>query len=162
MKALCWTGINKLTVESVAEPTILSPRDAIVKVLSTVTCGSDLHLIGGYIPGVRVGDILGHEFMGEIVEVGSAVTDRKVGDRVVVCSFISCGECWYCRNNLTSLCDNTNPNPGLGEAVFRRIHRRVLWLLPDHRRFRRQSRRIRSRSPCRPRRVPGTRRAQQR
>jgi threonine dehydrogenase-like Zn-dependent dehydrogenase len=118
MKALCWTGINKLTVESVAEPTILNPRDAIVKVLSTVTCGSDLHLIGGYIPGVRIGDILGHEFMGEIVEVGSAVTDRKVGDRVVVCSFISCGECWYCRNNLTSLCDNTNPNPGLGEAVF--------------------------------------------
>ena len=118
MKALCWTGINQLTIESVAEPTILNPRDAIVKVLSTVTCGSDLHLIGGYIPGVRVGDILGHEFMGEIVEIGSGVTERKVGDRVVVCSFISCGECWYCRNSLTSLCDNTNPNPGLGEAVF--------------------------------------------
>ena len=126
VKALCWTGINQLTIESVAEPTILNPRDAIVKVLSTVTCGSDLHLIGGYIPGVRVGDILGHEFMGEIVEIGSAVTERKVGDRVVVCSFISCGECWYCRNNLTSLCDNTNPSPGLGGSRLRCIDR---WLL---------------------------------
>jgi threonine dehydrogenase-like Zn-dependent dehydrogenase len=118
VRALCWTGINQLSVESVPEPTILNSHDGIVKVLSTVTCGSDLHLLGGYIPGVRSGDILGHEFMGEVVEVGSGVTDRKVGDRVVVCSFISCGECFYCVNGLTSLCDNTNPNPGLGEAVF--------------------------------------------
>jgi threonine dehydrogenase-like Zn-dependent dehydrogenase len=118
VKALCWTGINKLSVENVDEPTILNPHDAIVKVLSTVSCGSDLHLIGGYVPGMRAGDVIGHEFMGEIVEVGRAVTERKVGDRVVVCSFISCGQCWYCRHGQTSLCDNTNPNPGLGEGLF--------------------------------------------
>lgn len=118
MKALCWTGINKLQIETVDDPTILNANDAIVKVLSAVTCGSDLHLLGGYIPGMRAGDVIGHEFMGEIVEVGSAVTDRKVGDRVVVCSFISCGKCWYCLNGMTSLCDNTNPHPGLGEGLF--------------------------------------------
>jgi len=118
VKALCWTGINKLTIENVDEPTILNPSDAIVKVTMTASCGSDLHLLGGYVPGMRAGDILGHEFMGEIVEVGSGVTERKVGDRVVVCSFMSCGQCWYCTNGLTSLCDNTNPHPGLGEGLF--------------------------------------------
>jgi threonine dehydrogenase-like Zn-dependent dehydrogenase len=118
VKALCWTGINKLKVETVSDPQILSPNDAIVKVLTTVSCGSDLHLLGGYIPGVRAGDVLGHEFMGEIVEIGSAVSQRKVGDRVVVCSFISCGQCWYCKHDLTSLCDNSNPHPGLGEGLF--------------------------------------------
>jgi threonine dehydrogenase-like Zn-dependent dehydrogenase len=118
VKALVWTGINKLDVENVDEPKILNPSDAIVKVLTTVSCGSDLHLLGGYVPGMRAGDVLGHEFMGEIVEVGSAVTERKVGDRVVVCSFISCGKCWYCRHGQTSLCDNTNPHPGIGEGLF--------------------------------------------
>jgi threonine dehydrogenase-like Zn-dependent dehydrogenase len=118
MKALCWTGINKLSVENVDEPTILHPGDAIVKVTLTASCGSDLHLLGGYVPGMRAGDILGHEFMGEIVAVGSDVTRRKIGDRVVVCSFISCGSCWYCTHDLTSLCDNSNPQPGLGEGLF--------------------------------------------
>ena len=118
MKALCWTGINKLQVEDVDEPTILEPRDAIVKVTLSTSCGSDLHLLGGYVPGMRAGDVLGHEFMGEIVAVGSGVEKRKVGDRVVVCSFMSCGQCFYCVNGLTSLCDNTNPHPGLGEGLF--------------------------------------------
>jgi len=118
VKALCWTGINKLQVEDVDEPTILEPRDAIVKVTLSTSCGSDLHLLGGYVPGMRAGDVLGHEFMGEIVAVGSGVEKRKVGDRVVVCSFMSCGQCFYCVNGLTSLCDNTNPHPGLGEGLF--------------------------------------------
>jgi threonine dehydrogenase-like Zn-dependent dehydrogenase len=118
VKALCWTGINKLQVETVDDPTILNSHDAIVKVLTTVSCGSDLHLLGGYVPGMRAGDVLGHEFMGEIVEIGAGVTQRKVGDRVVVCSFISCGQCWYCQHGQTSLCDNTNPHPGLGEGLF--------------------------------------------
>ncbi|WP_368497128.1 zinc-dependent alcohol dehydrogenase [Herbiconiux sp. A18JL235] len=118
MKALCWTGINKLAVEDVAEPSILDPGDAIVKVTLSASCGSDLHLLGGYVPGMRAGDVLGHEFLGEIVAVGPGVERRQVGERVVVCSFISCGRCWYCTNGLTSLCDNTNPHPGLGEGLF--------------------------------------------
>jgi threonine dehydrogenase-like Zn-dependent dehydrogenase len=118
VRALVWAGINKLQVENVDEPTIVNPSDAIVRVTMSATCGSDLHLLGGYVPGMRAGDILGHEFMGEIVAVGSGVKNRKVGDRVVVCSFMSCGQCWYCQNDLTSLCDNTNPHPGLGEGLF--------------------------------------------
>jgi threonine dehydrogenase-like Zn-dependent dehydrogenase len=118
VKALCWTGVNRLQIEDVDDPTILNSHDAIVRVTTTVSCGSDLHLLGGYVPGMRAGDVLGHEFMGEIVEVGSGVTKRKVGDRVVVCSFLSCGSCWYCVNGQTSLCDNSNPHPGLGEGVW--------------------------------------------
>ena len=118
MKALCWTGVNKLQVESVEEPKILNSHDAILKVTLTTSCGSDLHLLGGYIPGMRAGDVLGHEFLGEIVEVGSGVTKRRVGERVVVSSFISCGRCYYCKHELYSLCDNGNPNPGLTEAIW--------------------------------------------
>jgi threonine dehydrogenase-like Zn-dependent dehydrogenase len=118
VKALVWTGINELAVETVDDPRILNAHDAIVKVTTTVTCGSDLHLLGGYVPGMRAGDILGHEFMGEIVEVGSAVTKRKVGDRVVVCSFMSCGQCVHCKAGETSLCDNSNPHPGMGEGLW--------------------------------------------
>ncbi len=118
MRALCWTGINKLEVQTVPDPTILNTHDAIVKVTTSVSCGSDLHLLGGYVPAMRAGDIMGHEFMGEIVEVGSGVTKHRIGDRVVVCSFMSCGTCWYCVNGLTSLCDNSNPQPGLGELFF--------------------------------------------
>ena len=95
MKAVCWTGINKLEVQDVPEPQILNSHDAILKVLLTVTCGSDLHLLSGYIPTMRSGDVIGHEFLGEIVEVGSGVMNRRVGDRVVVCSFIGCGRCGY-------------------------------------------------------------------
>jgi threonine dehydrogenase-like Zn-dependent dehydrogenase len=118
MRALCWNGINRLGVETVPDPTIVNPRDAIVRVILSTTCGSDLHFIDGYIPTMRHGDVIGHEFMGEIVEVGASVTRVKRGDRVVVPSFICCGSCWYCRNDLWSLCDNTNPNPELQEPLF--------------------------------------------
>ena len=118
MKAVCWTGVNKLEVQEVAEPTIVNSHDAIVKVLLTTTCGSDLHLLSGYIPTMRAGDVIGHEFIGEIVEVGSGVTNRRVGDRVTVCSFISCGQCSYCKGGLWSLCDNSNPNWAIPEAMW--------------------------------------------
>ena len=118
MKALCWTGVNKLEVETVDDPSILNDQDVIVKVTLSTSCGSDLHLLGGYVPTMRAGDVLGHEFIGEIVEKGRGVTRHRIGDRVVVSSFISCGRCWYCRNELYSLCDNGNPNPGIPEALW--------------------------------------------
>jgi threonine dehydrogenase-like Zn-dependent dehydrogenase len=118
VKALCWTGVNKTSVETVDDPKILNERDMILKVRLSTTCGSDLHLLGGYVPGMRAGDVLGHEFMGEVVEVGSAVTNHRVGDRVTVCSFIACGRCWYCQRQMFSLCDNTNPNPALSEMIW--------------------------------------------
>jgi len=110
VKALCWEGVNKLAMERVPDPQILNDQDAIVKVTLTTTCGSDLHLINGLVPTMQSGDVLGHEFMGEIVEVGPGVRRRKVGERVVVTSFIGCGRCWYCTHDLWSLCDNSNPN----------------------------------------------------
>ena len=113
MKALCWNGINDLRVERVPDPEIVNPRDAILKVRMSTTCGSDLHFIDGYIPSMRAGDVIGHEFMGQVVEVGSEVKTIKRGDRVVVPSFISCGNCWYCQHDLYSLCDNTHPKPEL-------------------------------------------------
>ncbi|OIH95843.1 MULTISPECIES: zinc-dependent alcohol dehydrogenase [unclassified Curtobacterium] len=118
MKALCWEGVNEVGVETVDDPRILNDRDVIVKVRLSTTCGSDLHLLGGYIPTMRSGDVLGHEFMGEVVEVGSAVRKHRVGDRVVVCSFIACGQCWYCEHELFSLCDNGNPNPAITETLW--------------------------------------------
>jgi threonine dehydrogenase-like Zn-dependent dehydrogenase len=118
MRALCWNGVNRLGVETVPDPMITNPRDAIVRVILSTTCGSDLHFIDGYIPTMRQGDVIGHEFMGEVVEVGPNVTRIKRGDRVVVPSFICCGSCWYCRNDLWSLCDNTNPNAELQEPLF--------------------------------------------
>jgi threonine dehydrogenase-like Zn-dependent dehydrogenase len=113
MRALCWNGVNDLRVETVPDPTIVNPHDVVLKVLRTTTCGSDLHVISGYIPTAREGDVLGHEFMGEIVEVGPEVTKVRKGTRVVVPSFIGCSHCWYCRHDLWSACDNTNPNPEL-------------------------------------------------
>jgi threonine dehydrogenase-like Zn-dependent dehydrogenase len=118
VRALTWTGVNETSVETVDDPTILNDQDVIVKVHLSTTCGSDLHLLGGYIPTMRSGDVLGHEFMGEIVEVGSAVRERKVGERVVVCSFVACGRCWYCTHELFSLCDNGNPNPAITETLW--------------------------------------------
>ena len=94
MRALCWNGVNDLSVETVADPGLLNPHDAIIRVRLTTTCGSDLHVIDGLIPSMREGDILGHEFMGEVVEVCCAVNNIRRGDRVVVPSFISCGSCW--------------------------------------------------------------------
>lgn len=118
MKALCWEGIDDLSVEHVPDPRIENKQDAIVKVTLTTTCGSDLHLLGGYIPEMKRGDVIGHEFIGEIVEMGSQVRRHRVGDRVVVCSFIGCGRCWNCEHDLWSLCDNSNPNPTPGQKAW--------------------------------------------
>lgn len=118
MRALCWNGVNDLRVETVPDPQIVNPHDAIVRVIMSTTCGSDLHFIDGYLPTMRQGDVIGHEFMGEVVEVGPQVRKVKKGDRVVVPSFIVCGACWYCQHALYSLCDNTNPNAELQEPVF--------------------------------------------
>ncbi|MDP9373543.1 MAG: glutathione-dependent formaldehyde dehydrogenase, partial [Chloroflexota bacterium] len=118
MKALCWHGKNDVRVDTVPDPKILNPRDAIIKITSTAICGSDLHLYDGYIPTMREGDILGHEFMGEVVEVGRGNTALKPGDRVVVPFTISCGNCFFCRRDLWSLCDNSNPNAWMAEKVY--------------------------------------------
>jgi len=118
MKAVCWYGIRDVRVLDVPEPRILNPRDAIVEVTSTTICGSDLHIYDGYVPTMRQGDILGHEFMGRVVEVGSGVSNLRVGDRVVVPFTISCGECFYCQRGMWSLCDNSNPNAWMAEKVF--------------------------------------------
>jgi threonine dehydrogenase-like Zn-dependent dehydrogenase len=118
MKAVCWNGKTDMRVETVPDPEILNPRDAIVKVTSTAICGSDLHLYDGYIPTVKKGDILGHEFMGEVVELGREVRNLKVGDRVVVPFTISCGSCFFCKKGLWSLCDNSNPNSWIAEKLM--------------------------------------------
>lgn len=118
MKALVWQGVNRVGVENVPDPELLQPTDAIVRVTSTAICGSDLHLLDGYVPSMVHGDILGHEFMGEVVEVGREVKNVAVGDRVIVPFPISCGKCWFCQKGLTSLCDNSNPNAKLAEGMW--------------------------------------------
>ena len=118
MRATVWSGLNKVQVENVPDPTILNDRDAIVKISSTAICGSDLHLYDGYIPAMRSGDILGHEFMGEVVETGKGVSNLQVGDRVVVPFPIACGDCWACKNELYSVCENSNPNAPIAEKLF--------------------------------------------
>src|SRR5690349_10550954 len=118
MRALCWYGKKDVRVMTVPDPVIVNPNDAIVKVTTTAICGSDLHLYDGYIPTMEKGDILGHEFMGEVVEVGRECRKLKVGDRVVVPFTIACGNCFFCRQKLWSACDNTNPNAYLAEAMF--------------------------------------------
>jgi threonine dehydrogenase-like Zn-dependent dehydrogenase len=118
MKALVWHGTNDVRVEQVPDPAILNPRDAIVKVTSTAICGSDLHLLDGFIPTMKSGDILGHEFMGEVVEVGRGNTRLKVGDRVVVPFTIACGSCFFCQRELWSACDNSNPNAHMVESLY--------------------------------------------
>jgi threonine dehydrogenase-like Zn-dependent dehydrogenase len=118
MKAACWFGKNDIRVEQVPDPEILNPRDAIVRITSTAICGSDLHLYNGFIPTMEKGDILGHEFMGEVVDVGSGVSNLKVGDRVVVPFPISCGNCFFCRKEQYSLCENSNPNAVMAEKMW--------------------------------------------
>lgn len=120
MKAVCWMGPKKMTVENVPDPAILNPRDAIVRVTSTCICGSDLHLYNGFIPTMEQGDILGHEFMGEVVEVGSGIEPDKlkVGDSVVVPFTIACGGCFFCKRELWSCCDNSNPNAWIAEKMM--------------------------------------------
>ncbi|HMQ32101.1 MAG TPA: zinc-dependent alcohol dehydrogenase [Chloroflexaceae bacterium] len=118
MKALRWYGKEDVRVEQVPDPEIVNPRDAIVRITTTCICGSDLHMYDGYIPTMQQGDILGHEFMGEVVALGREVTHVKVGDRVVVPFTISCGNCFFCKSELWSLCDNTNPNAHMAEALW--------------------------------------------
>jgi threonine dehydrogenase-like Zn-dependent dehydrogenase len=111
MKAVTWHGKRDVRVERVPDPSIVNPHDAIVRVTSTAICGSDLHLYNGYIPSMREGDVLGHEFMGEVVETGPACERVERGDRVVVMCGISCGRCWFCKHELYAACDNTSPAP---------------------------------------------------
>jgi threonine dehydrogenase-like Zn-dependent dehydrogenase len=118
MKAVCWCGTNRLEVEDVPDPKILNPRDAIIRITSTAVCGSDLHLYNGFIPTMMPGDILGHEFMGEVVEVGSGVKNLQPGDRVVNPFPIACGNCLHCQEGLFSLCENSNPNAWMAEKLF--------------------------------------------
>ena len=118
MKANCWYGKQNVQVVDVPDPKILNKRDAIVKITSTAICGSDLHLFNGFVPTMEKGDILGHEFMGEVVEVGSETKKVKVGDRVVVAFPISCGHCFFCQQDMFSLCENSNPNAWMAEKMF--------------------------------------------
>jgi threonine dehydrogenase-like Zn-dependent dehydrogenase len=118
MKATCWMGTRDVKVQEVPDPTIMNPRDAVVKITSTAICGSDLHLYNGFIPSMKSGDVLGHEFMGEVVEVGNGVHNLSVGDRVVVPFPIACGNCAQCERELYSLCENSNPNAWMAEKMW--------------------------------------------
>ena len=120
MRANCWNGALDLRVEEVPDPQILNPRDAIIRISSTAICGSDLHIYDGYIPTMMRGDILGHEFMGEVVEIGSGVKNLKVGDRVVNPFPIACGNCFFCSSEQFSLCENSNPNAWMAEKLWGR------------------------------------------
>lgn len=119
MRAVTFQGTGKMEVETVPDPRLINPRDAIVQITSTCICGSDLHMFDGYIPTVRKGDIMGHEFMGTVVDVGQGAAGKlKIGDRVIVPFNISCGNCYYCKRGLFSLCDNSNPNAGAAEEFM--------------------------------------------
>ena len=118
MRAVCWHGKGDIRVEKVPDPKILNPRDVIVRISSTAICGSDLHHYDGFLPGMHKGDIVGHEFMGEVVEVGPGVRNLRAGDRVVASAVIACGNCFFCKKDLPSQCDNTNPNGVLAEKLF--------------------------------------------
>ncbi len=118
MKAICWHGTNDVRVDTVPDPKIISSRDAVIQVTSTAICGSDLHLLNGFIPTMESGDILGHEFMGDVVAVGTDVPNLKKGDRVVVPFTLSCGACWFCKASFFSCCDNSNPSAAMAEKLY--------------------------------------------
>src|SRR5579883_2593721 len=118
MKAVVWHGKHDVRTEDVEDPAIVNPRDAIVEITRTAICGSDLHLYNGYIPTMKPGDVLGHEFMGRVVETGPAVKNRRIGERVVVPFAIACGGCIPCTNGLWSCCENTNPNAAMAEKMY--------------------------------------------
>ena len=118
MKATCWMGKKHVEVIDVPDPQILDKRDAIIRVTSCAICGSDLHLYNGFMPTMERGDVLGHEFMGEVVEVADGVKNLKVGDRVVVPFTISCGNCAACKAQMYSLCENSNPNAWMAEKML--------------------------------------------
>src|SRR3954470_14662783 len=118
MKAVCWHGMSDMRVDTVPDPKIADPGDAIIRVTSTAICGSDLHLFDGFMPTMQKGEVLGHEPMGVVEEVGRGVTKLKKGDRVVVPFTISCGSCWFCQRQLSSLCDTPNPNAAMAPKVM--------------------------------------------
>lgn len=118
MKALCWHGSGDIRHDTVDDPKILHPKDVIIRVTACAICGSDLHIFDGFVPTMESGDILGHETMGEVVEVGPEVTKLKIGDRIVVPFNISCGECWFCVRKMFSLCDRSNPNAKIAEKAM--------------------------------------------
>lgn len=118
MRALTWQGPNMLQVDTVPDPEIVNPKDVILKVIMSSVCGSDLHLVDGYVPTMHPGDILGHEFLGEVVETGSAVTRFSKGDRVIAISIIGCGECSHCKASNFNCCDNSNPNSPETELAY--------------------------------------------
>ncbi len=149
MKAVCYHGKEDIRVDTVPDPTILNPRDAIVKVTATAICGSDLHIYGGYIPTMEKGDVLGHEFMGEVVEVGRDNHKLKVGDRVVVPFTIACGHCYFCKEQMWSLCDNSNPNAWMAEKLYGFSGSGPVWLFTHVWRISRRTGRVRARPVCR-------------
>ena len=118
MKALCWHGTGDVRVDTVPDPHIVDQTDAVIKITSTAICGSDLHLFNGFMPTMEKGDVLGHESMGVVVEVGSSVRKLQVGDRVVVPFTISCGDCYFCTKGLFSLCDRSNPNAEIARKAM--------------------------------------------
>lgn len=118
MRAVCWQGVHRVGIEEVPDARLINPRDAVIRVRKAAICGSDIHLYDGYVPGMMRGDILGHEFMGEVVETGSGVPNLSPGDRVVVPFPISCGNCFFCVQEMYSLCENSNPNARLAEKVW--------------------------------------------
>ena len=118
MRANCWNGVSDVRIEEVPDAHILNARDVVIRVTSTAICGSDVHLYDGYIPTMMKGDILGHEFMGEVVEVGPGVKNLKVGDRVVNPFPIACGACFFCQSQEFSLCENSNPNAWMAEKLW--------------------------------------------
>ncbi|WP_263145136.1 zinc-dependent alcohol dehydrogenase [Pseudomonas sp. RIT-PI-AD] len=118
MRALTWQAPNRLQVDTVPDPSIVNPRDVILRVIMSSVCGSDLHLLGGYVPAMKPGDIIGHEFLGEVVETGSAITGFAKGDRVISISIIGCGDCEHCKRSDFSCCDNSNPNPQATDLAY--------------------------------------------
>ncbi len=149
MKAVCWMGTRNIQTLTVPDPKIVNPHDVILKITRTAICGSDLHLYDGYIPTMVSGDVLGHEFMGIVEEVGPEVKNLQRGDRVIVPFTISCGNCFFCKRDLWSLCDNTNPNAQVcGDDV--RLHRvRAVRLLAYLRRLCRWTSAVCARAACR-------------
>ena len=146
MRALCWHGKGDVRVDTVPDPKIQHPRDAIIKITACAICGSDLHLLDGYQPTMESGDILGHENMGEVIEVGSEVTNLRIGDRVVVPFTISCGQCWFCQKGLFSCCDRTNPNAEMADQGDGPFAGRPVRLQPHARRIQRRPGRISARA----------------
>ena len=118
MKALCWHGTGDVRIDTVPDPKVQDPHDVVIKITASGICGSDLHLFNGYMPTMKKGDILGHEPMGVVVEVGKAVKKLKLGDRVVVPFTISCGECFFCKKGLFSCCDTSNPNAEMAQKAM--------------------------------------------